>query len=205
MRFQAILLPLAGLISYVYSQEADVRLHAREFTPEVPSAARRDPGLLEDDVRSLISKRAPTIPAGKDANKLHVWVRLDTRPITYDSRSGATHDGLNQLMKDTGGRHVDVIVGNAKGYNEYGLKFNDKTWQKKANGDGAAVSAYAGPYEATKGEALTYKGQVGDGRRTLNSIGTLATSAIQGKTYHHSTYNCRVFADGLVAQLAPKP
>jgi hypothetical protein len=113
----------------------------------------------------------PPVPAGKDASKLHVWRRLDTRPTEYDNRSGASHDGLNQLMKDTGGRHVDLVIGNpTKGYREYGLMFQGPDWLTKANGDGAAVEAYGDKYEKETGEKLTYVGQVKDGRRTLDSI-----------------------------------
>lgn len=110
----------------------------------------------------------PAIPAGGNAARIHVWTRLDTRPTNYDNRHGADHDGLNQLMHDTGGRHVDVVIGNANGHMEVGLMFNDRAWMTKANGDGAAVSAYASPYAATPGEQFTYRGQM-DGRATLNS------------------------------------
>ena len=116
------------------------------------------------------SADSPSVPAGKDATKVHVWTRLDTRKTTYDNRAGPNHDGLNQLIKDTGGRHVDVVIGNpTKGFNEYGLKFSDPLWQQKANGDGAAVEVYALPFEPTQGQTFTYQGQL-DGRATINTV-----------------------------------
>ena len=75
-------------------------------------------------------------------------------------------------MKDTGGRHVDVVVGNpTAGFHEYGLKFFDSSWMKKPNGDGAALEPYNVLYTATLGETFQYKGQL-DGRSTFSSIET---------------------------------
>ena len=97
---------------------------------------------------------------------------MDTRASTYDDRSGASHEGLNQLKKDTGGKHVDVVMGNpSKGFNEYGLMFNDKSWTSRPNGDGARVSAYGWEYKATAGEQLTYIGKL-DGPSSLNRVKT---------------------------------
>ena len=171
MRFHSLLLLATSLISFAYSEPADVRSHPRDFSLDVSTAPHID---AEIETRDGLYRRAPTLPAGKDATKLHVWLRLDTRPITYDDRGGAKHEGLNQLIKDTGGRHVDVVVGNANdGYHEYGLQFVDKNWQKKTNGDGAPIDVYTGDYVAAPGEQFTYQGQVGDGRKTLNSIASV--------------------------------
>jgi hypothetical protein len=69
---------------------------------------------------------------------------------------------------------MDVVVCKGTDCNEYGLQFNDKTWVKThSNGDGAPISAYAAPYKVAATETFTYKGQVKDGRKTLNSIATL--------------------------------
>lgn len=168
MRFQSLLfLLLTSLVSSVCGELSGVHRDLKPVAHAYPRVTKRGNGVH-------LSKRVgPTIPEGEDDSKLHVWIRLDTRPTTYDNRNGADHDGLNQLMKDTGGRHVDVIVGNSKGYNEYGLMFKDKTWRSKPNGDGAEVVAYGDPYDSVAGERFTYQGQVRDGRKTLNSIGTL--------------------------------
>jgi hypothetical protein len=179
MKFQTPLLLLASLFTFVCAETAgastalDARSHPRDFSGEVNSA-------LED--LHLTKRGAPQVPKGKDANKLHVWIRTDERPITYDDRSGATHEGLNQLMKDTGGRHKDVIVGNSKSHFEYGLMFDNKDWQKKPNGDGAKVSEYAGDYVEVKGghESYEYKGQVKDGRKTLKSIANIGKQSLLG-------------------------
>ncbi|KAJ5429704.1 hypothetical protein N7491_006720 [Penicillium cf. griseofulvum] len=127
MKFQIPLLLLANAFAYVSAEAAgastalDVRSHARDFVTRASNAL---PDL------DLSKRAAPPVPVGKDATRLHVWIRTDERPSTYDDRSGAKHEGLNQLMKDTGGRHKDVVIGNSKGYYEYGLQFNDPSWQK---------------------------------------------------------------------------
>jgi hypothetical protein len=77
-------------------------------------------------------------------------------------------DGRLTILK------MDVVVCKGTECNEYGLQLNDKTWVKThPNGDGAPISAYSAPYKAEPEETFTYKGQVKDGRKTLNSIATL--------------------------------
>jgi hypothetical protein len=174
MKFHAPVLLLASFFSYAVSAEATanelvqpVRSHPRDFPIEGPHSP---------DTFQLPKRAVPALPKGKDATKLHVWIRTDERPINYDERGGASHEGLNQLMKDTGGRHKDIVVGNpSKGYWEYGLMFNDATWQSKPNGDGAAVESYEVDYKEIKNgkEAFQYMGQVKDGRKTHRSIATL--------------------------------
>jgi hypothetical protein len=115
----------------------------------------------------------PSVPGGIDAaNKLHVWIRTDARLITYDDRQGANHEGLNQLVKDIGGRHMDVVIGNGKNVYQYGLEFclADYRWLEVPNGDGTLVDGYGEEYEPGKGQVLQYIGHVKDGRETLESI-----------------------------------
>jgi hypothetical protein len=83
-------------------------------------------------------------------------------------------------MKDTGGRHKDVVVGNSKGYWEYGLQFNDEDWQKKPDGDGAKVSDYAGTYVEVKDghEEFEYKGQVKERKTTFKNIEQTGKSSL---------------------------
>ncbi|KAE8419476.1 hypothetical protein BDV36DRAFT_133905 [Aspergillus pseudocaelatus] len=200
MKFQIPLLLLANAFTYVLAEAAgagtalNVRSHARDFVTRASDAL---PDL------DLSKRAAPPVPAGKDATRLHVWIRTDQRESTYDDRSGAKHEGLNQLMKDTGGRHKDVVIGNGQGYYEYGLQFDNRNWQKKPNGDGAAVSEYAGPYVEVKGghESYEYKGEVKDKRKTLNSISNTARAEISGKVYDHKSYNCGTFAQNLAHAL----
>ncbi|KAI9640613.1 hypothetical protein NHQ30_010912 [Ciborinia camelliae] len=168
MKFQTPLLLLATLLTYVSGEVEDAsRSHARDFSVDIP----RDIAIT--DTYANVEKRTnPTLPAGKDASKLQVWIRTDTRAMTYDDRHGAPHDGLNQLMKDTGGRHVDVIVSSGKKYYEYGLMFSDKSWQTKPNGDGAPVESYGGQEMIAPpggNEAYTYEGQI-EGRTRLSTI-----------------------------------
>lgn len=81
----------------------------------------------------------PSVPQGIDTtNKLQVSLRTDARLITYDDRQGTNHEGLNQLVKDIGGRHRDVIVGKEEIFYQYGLQFfvTDDSWLKVPSGDG---------------------------------------------------------------------
>ena len=116
----------------------------------------------------------PSVLRWMDAtNKLHVWLRTDVRLITYDDRRGANHEGLNQLIRDIGGRHVDVVIGNGKNYYQYGLEFclADYRWLEVPNGDGIPVDGYGEEYEPDdECQVLQYMGYVKDGRRTLESI-----------------------------------
>lgn len=177
MKFQTPLLLLASLFTFGSAEATsagtalDARSHPRDFVGEANNA-------LQDF--HLSKRAAPKVPTGKDATKLHVWIRTDTRPSTYDERNGASHEGLNQLMKDTGGRHKDVVVGNSKGYWEYGLMFDDRSWQTKKNGDGAPIGKYATDYAEVKNaqETFEYKGQVRDGRKTLKSIDPIGKQSL---------------------------
>lgn len=123
---------------------------------------------------SQIRKRVRhSVPRGTNAtNKLHVWLRTDARLITYDDRQGAKHEGLNQLVKDIGGRHRDIVIGNCKTFYQYGLQFclADYRWLEVPNGDGISVEGYGEEYKPGKGQVLQYMGHVKDGRRTLESI-----------------------------------
>lgn len=102
----------------------------------------------------------PLVPSGKDVKKFHVWQRLDTITKTYIGKEGASMDELNKLMKDTGGQHVDLVVGNPDKFQAIGLKFKDKSWLKMNNGDGAPVVVYTETYEEIPGQKLKYLGQV---------------------------------------------
>lgn len=175
MRFQPLLLLLVSLINYASGEHHphDDRSHARDFSLDTSTGHNLhvDTRIEErDDTPSLFRRADPVFPPNADTTKLHIWLRLDTRPSTYDDRGGANHEGLNQLMKDTGGRHIDVIVGSRNPktkegtFREYGLMFADPSWQSKANGDGAPVVAYFGTYDPSPQQEFTYKGEVVGGR-----------------------------------------
>ncbi|RAL60351.1 hypothetical protein DID88_000127 [Monilinia fructigena] len=195
---QTPILLLASFLAFVSSEADASHSHARDFSIEV-----RDIRVFSDGFAG-VQKRNPVILSGKGAAKLHVWTRLNTRTASYENGGGSNHEGLNQLMKDTGGKHVDVIVDNTKEYKQYGLEFNDESWQSQLNGDGAKVLDYAERYESAAGEFLTYKGQIGDGRKKLHSIETVVSSLIKGKVYNHQSYNCATFANDLVTKVDVK-
>ncbi|KAK3689958.1 hypothetical protein B0T22DRAFT_481140 [Podospora appendiculata] len=202
MKLNVLSLVFASLAVFASGQDVAERAHPRDFSVAESGLALpsiHETIVLERDATAIATN--PVIPAGKDATKLHVWTRLDTRPKTYVVE-GVNHDGLNQLMLDIGGRHMDVIVGNpTKGYIAVGLEFSDKDWLNKDNGDGFPVESYSITKDTITGETFTYQGQVADGRSTLNSIGKKAADLIKGKTYNHQTYNCKTFANLLVSKL----
>jgi hypothetical protein len=174
MKFSTPFLLLASLVTFISAEPAsagtavEARVHARDFVGEAVDSL--------DDLQ-FPKRAAPPVPAGKSAKKLHVWIRTDTRSQTYKDRTGATYEGLNQLIKDTGGKHKDLVVGNSQGYYEYGLGFSGDDWKKKTNADGAKITDYAGEYvEVTDDkthqsvESYEYMGQVKDKKTTLDDI-----------------------------------
>ncbi|KAI1261158.1 hypothetical protein F5Y18DRAFT_440696 [Xylariaceae sp. FL1019] len=209
MKIQTPVILLTALFSYVSADTLGLkppnnRYHARDFA-DVDSSITTPNQLLDEQQGH--HKRVPKLPENRDETKLHVWLRTDTASKNYQ-RKGVNYDGLNQLIHDTGGRHKDVVVGNpTAGYYQYGLQFSDDTWKTLQNADGANIEAYWGPYyeiRDKKGkllETFVYRGQVGDGRRTLNSIGSFADTVIYGHTYNHATYNCQTFALDLITAL----
>jgi len=100
MKFQTPLLLLTALVSYV-SGEAASRSHARDFSLDVRDAEIQDG-------YSHVQKRNPVLPHGADANKLHIWLRLDNEPMHYRPSGTVAHDGLNTLITNMGGKHVSV-------------------------------------------------------------------------------------------------
>jgi len=101
MRFQSPLFVLAALITYVAGESVS-RSHVRNFNPEAQNL-RREAGIQGS--YSHVQKRNPVIPEGKPENRLHIWIRLNTEPLEMNVE-GVSHEGFNQLIKDTGGRHV---------------------------------------------------------------------------------------------------
>lgn len=156
---------------------------------------------------------AVSIPAGKDGNALHLWLRLDTTDAVYDNRAGIDHSNLNQVIKDMGGQHTDVIVGTKSSKREYGLLFSDKSWLKMPNGDGATIEPYGLNYKKLEGQRVTYVGQLAAGTTQADAQAQCkfsphrnivcncftdhdAVAAIMsGKKYNHSTFNCKTVAD----------
>ncbi|KAI2468944.1 hypothetical protein F4781DRAFT_396449 [Annulohypoxylon bovei var. microspora] len=197
MRFQTPLLLIASLITFVSGEAAGTRSHPRDLSVE---------NIVDGDImgHSQRVKRNPVLPPGKDDTKLHVWVRTDKETVTYDSSRGVNHEGLNQMMKDIGGNHVDVVIGNSHGYHEVGLQFANKDWIKKhPNGDGAEIADYWENYITMPQETFEYRGQI-DGRKTIASIQAAAKKEISGKTYNHQTYNCKTYALEFVKTLNAK-
>lgn len=77
MRFQTPLFVLAAFITYVFGVSVS-QSHARNFNPELQNLRR------EARIRgsySHVQKRSPVIPEGKAANKLQIWIRLNTEPL----------------------------------------------------------------------------------------------------------------------------
>jgi hypothetical protein len=217
MKFTAPILLLASLFTYASAEAASAdadtdisRTHSRDFTPEALSE------------NHLTARGAPKIPKGGDDKYMHVWIRTDKRPKTYTSSTYSSYAGLGQLMKDTGGQHKDVVVGNSKGYTEYGMGFDGDSWKKKDNADGAKVCDYSGKWDEVKDgqEKYEYKGQVKNMKETTKSIEKMgkwnensstlmrctnakcvAKAVTKGKVYNHKTYNCGTFADDMVKKL----
>jgi hypothetical protein len=172
MKFTTPIMLLASLFTYASAEAADAgtdisRDHPRDFSPEVLSS------------NHLAARGAPKVPKGGDDKYMHVWVRTDKRPKTYVDSTYKSYDGLDKLMKDTGGQHKDVVVGNSKGYYEYGMGFEGDSWKKNKDGaDGAKVKEYSGKWEEVKDgqEKYEYKGQCKSGKESHKTIEKMGES-----------------------------
>ncbi|KAH9890272.1 hypothetical protein F4778DRAFT_796550 [Xylariomycetidae sp. FL2044] len=196
MRFQAPLLLFAGLIALASGELSGTRSHSREFDFDLDITTRD----TEDEAHGGLAKRGPLMGGVKDPTKFHMWLRTDTRSTVNSTKyDGVYYDGLDRLMKDTDGKHKDLVLRNATQYYEYGLKFKDNGWKK--NPDGAEVEAYRFDYHPVlQGEKLDYIGVVGGGR-ALDDIGKVAQNEVAGKKYNHASYNAQTFVDNFSKSL----
>ncbi|MCJ1413702.1 hypothetical protein MMC32_000026 [Xylographa parallela] len=107
----------------------------------------------------------PLLPAGLDSREYHMFSRLDTIPKAYPPVGSIDHAGLNKLMADLGGQHVDVVYGNpAQGYRECGLILVDMAWtETHSNADGYPVVAQCRRLYPGEMDKYTYIGQYAGG------------------------------------------
>ncbi|MCJ1281798.1 hypothetical protein MMC26_001121 [Xylographa opegraphella] len=123
--------------------------------------------LLTNGNGSLSSGGAggPHLPAGLDSSAYHMFLRLNTIPKAYPPFGSVDHAGLNELMADLGGQHVDVVYGNPwTGFNECGLVLVDMAWTKThSNADGYPVMAQCSRLYLRGRDEYTYVGQYSGG------------------------------------------
>ncbi|MCJ1430653.1 hypothetical protein MMC27_000003 [Xylographa pallens] len=107
----------------------------------------------------------PLLPAGLDSSEYHIFSRLNTIPKAYPPFGSVDHAGLNKLMADLGGQHVDVVYGNpSQGYHECGLILVDMAWTKThSNADGYPVVAQCRELYPGEMDEYTYVGQYSGG------------------------------------------
>ena len=122
----------------------------------------------------------PQLPSGVDPNGLHLFTRLNTVPKAYPPFGSVNHAGLNKLMADLGGQHVDVIHGNPdKGYIECGLTLVDMAWTKThSNADGYPVYARCVPVVHGERDLYTYMGEYEGGSVTSLCKGSFPLSRL---------------------------
>ena len=65
------------------------------------------------DVDETYVNSLPTLPSGVDPHGQHMFVRLNTIPKAYPAIGKVDHSGLNKLMFDLGGQHVDLVCQHA--------------------------------------------------------------------------------------------
>ena len=61
------------------------------------------------DVDETYVNFLPTLPSGVDPRGQHMFVRLNAIPKAYPAIGKVDHSGLNKLMFDLGGQHVDLV------------------------------------------------------------------------------------------------
>ncbi|GAB1310927.1 hypothetical protein MFIFM68171_01137 [Madurella fahalii] len=210
MKFKSLLfLLLTSLISSVLAELSHSGSHARGSILVVRADAKttKKKGGGKKPPPSSSKNIGPEIPEGKDKTKLHVWVRVEPLGELYDNRHGIDHQGMNNLMIQIGGKHCDVVVGNpSQGFRQLGLLIDEADWmKKKPNGDGATVKVENSAYKKVPDETIQYKGQAAKKVSTLNKAKQIADGVAEGLTYDHQNFNCKTFADQLVAELGATP
>ncbi|MCJ1405533.1 hypothetical protein MMC11_008761 [Xylographa trunciseda] len=180
---------------YARGSELDDRLRYRRDAEEYDLLDLEIRDLDEEYVTLMMngnglssSSRAggPHLPAGLDSSGNHMFFRLNTIPKTYPPFGSVDHAGLNKLMADLGGQHVDVVYGNpSKGYHECGLILVDMAWTKThSNADGYPVTAQCRELFLGEMDEYTYIGQYSGGSveklcKTIYLIQTLARIVIE--------------------------
>ncbi|KAI7909592.1 hypothetical protein M0657_011777 [Pyricularia oryzae] len=74
-------------------------------------------------------------PLNVDPKRVQVWIRLDKTIPTedfYKNDQGFTHTALKNLIREAGGQHTDVVVGNKDKWIEYGIFFERGPWADSA-------------------------------------------------------------------------
>ena len=149
----------------LYGREADeydgIDLDIRDFDEEYVTLVAQGSSPLGGS-----GGWAPRLPVGADPSGHHLFIRLDTVPKAYPPFGGSVdHAGLNKLMADMGGQHVDVVYGSpSKGYRECGLALVDMAWTRThSNADGYPVDARCRQLLVGGRDEYAYVGQY-DGR-----------------------------------------
>ena len=107
----------------------------------------------------------PHLPAGLDSSEDHMFFRLNAIPKAYPPVGSVDHAGLNKLLTDLAGQHIDVVYGDpSKGYRECGLILVDMAWTKThPNADGYPVVAQCRELLLGEKDKYTYVGQYSGG------------------------------------------
>lgn len=74
-------------------------------------------------------------PLKVDPTRVQVWIRLDKTIPTedfYKNDQGFTHTALKNLIREAGGQHTDVVIGNKDHWIEYGIFFERGPWADSA-------------------------------------------------------------------------
>jgi hypothetical protein len=157
----------------------------------------------------------PQLPIGANPQGFHLFIRLNTIPKAYPPFGIINHAGLNKLMADLGGQHVDVVYGSPlNGYSECGLALIDAKWTTThSDADGYPVKAVCRPLIPGERDAYSYVGEYGGGSvkalckcpfsldakyfRALLML-FLAQALLAGKTYDHKVFHCGTFVQQLI-------
>ncbi|MCJ1326006.1 hypothetical protein MMC10_002669 [Thelotrema lepadinum] len=125
--------------------------------------------------------RGPYIPKSLDPSKSHMFTRLNTIPKAYSPSDKVNHAGLNKLMADLGGQHVDAVFGNLEGgYKECGMALVDMEWTTThSNADGYPVFANCHPLHSGPNDEFTYVGSYG-GEATVEELCKESLPAVRG-------------------------
>ncbi|TLD20580.1 hypothetical protein PspLS_08738, partial [Pyricularia sp. CBS 133598] len=163
----------------------------QQHAPGVQISPSPSPPKTPIEASNDVSPEPPNPPAGIDPTNLHVWIRVNTRPVAeelYKNSKGFDHAKLRKLVGEIGGTHADVVIGNkGNGWYEYGMTLeHGDHWQESTNNlKGQRLKVYIIPLRRHSLLKWTFIGSLG------------------GVTYHTKYWNCMTWSLKFVERIKP--
>lgn len=90
-----------------------------------------------------------SLPPGADNTKQHMWIRRNIDIVEVPPEGLIRHDGLNQVIKDIGAKHVEVLYSSPQHKHVIRISLQPLEWRKRfPNGDGADTRVWTRSFKA---------------------------------------------------------